>query len=38
MCGKEINLNNEKEYEYDNEGLIWCDPCFQKESDTGEVY
>jgi hypothetical protein len=36
MCNKELNLFHHNTYEYDYEGEIWCDSCFQKESDTGE--
>jgi hypothetical protein len=31
-CCSEIN----DKYEYDEEGKIWCVPCFLTESDIGE--
>ncbi|WP_156914237.1 hypothetical protein [Paucisalibacillus globulus] len=38
MCKKEINVDYFKDYEFDDDGEMWCASCFEQESDTGEVY
>lgn len=38
MCGREINVDYFKDYEIGDDGEIWCIACFERESDTGEIY
>lgn len=36
FCKKDLSDADESKYERDNDGFIWCIPCFDRESDTGE--
>lgn len=38
MCEKDIDMTKPEEYEYDYAGEVWCIPCLDTESDTGEVH
>jgi hypothetical protein len=37
MCNKAVNLWQYNTFEYGKEGEIWCDECYQRESDIGEA-
>lgn len=38
LCFKEIELSGHSDYEFDEDGDVWCSVCFAIESDTGETY